>query len=200
MSEQRLQIDENTRFYSWDIITYLSEAQFLCVLKERFSSWAYIYHDKDGNEPHWHIVGSCVNKVSFKRLLKDFDSCGKENTRLIPITKEDLRERYEYLDHRDEPSKYQYDAKDIRHHDQHYWQIVCKDIVSDRTANDEFLDDLLSEQMSIEQMGRKYGRDFMKNYKSYLDYRYSVLYERAKAYYGMNPKDELSSDDDLLTR
>lgn len=175
-----IQIDANTRFYSWDIVTYLSEAQFLCVLKERFSSWAYIYHDKDGNEPHWHIVGSCTNKVSFKRLLKDFESCGNENTRLIPITKEDLRERYEYLDHRNETSKYHYPSAAIKHHEEHYWQVVCKDIILDRTANDEFIEDLLSETISIEQMGRKYGRDFMKNYKAYWDYRECVRTERSK--------------------
>lgn len=175
------------RFYSWDIITYLNEKEFVPILCEHFTSWAYIYHDKDvkedgtPKEPHYHIVGSKRNKSSFTAMLRLFDK-GTQNTRFIGIKGQDeIKERYLYLDHRFEPDKHKYNASDIIEHDSYYWVKVTKDITVTRSSNDEFIDDLMDEDISIEEMGRKYGRDFMRYTKSYLEYRRYVEIERSES-------------------
>lgn len=173
------------RFYSWDIITYLNESEFVPILCEHFSAWAYIYHDKDKKEdgtpkePHYHIVGSKRNKASFNSMQRLF-SVGTQNTRFIGIKgQEEIKERYLYLDHRYEEGKHRYDARDIVEHDSYYWTKVTKDIAVTRSSNDEFLDDLLDAEMSLEEMGRKYGRDFMRYARAYVDFRNMVLDENA---------------------
>lgn len=177
---------KETRYYSWDIITYLSEEEFVPILCEHFASWAYIYHDKDvkedgtPKEPHFHIVGSKRNKSSFTAMLRLFDK-GTQNTRFIGIKGQDeIKERYLYLDHRYEDGKYKYNASDIIVHDSYYWVKVTKDITVTRSSNDEFTDDLLAPDMLIEDMGRKYGRDFMKNVRNYLTFRDIVRFERGE--------------------
>lgn len=161
----------------WDIITYLQESEFQYALSKA-THWAYIYHDCDVNdngelkEPHWHILLNFDNARSGNAVLKDF--VGYQNTRAYNMDETSPIERYEYLTHLNDPDKYQYSSSRIVCDNPVYWEHFLPS-VRDRTQAD-FIEDLLQdEELDIVYMARKYGRDFIKNYKSYMEFRNEVI-------------------------
>lgn len=52
---------DNTARYSWSLVTYAQPNEFERLLKSA-KHWAWIYHDKDDKEPHYHIYVSFATK------------------------------------------------------------------------------------------------------------------------------------------
>ena len=74
-------------------------------------------HDKDINptgdakKPHWHVILSYAGPTAFnvvERIASDLNAP-------IPQAVESVAGYYNYLTHKDNPEKAQYDAKDIKH-------------------------------------------------------------------------------------
>lgn len=161
---------------NWFIETYLSPAEFHYAL-DKMSHWAYIYHDRDYKddgtlkEPHYHIVARYSNFRTGFAVLKDF--VGNQNSFCEKC--KSLQASYDYLTHKNEPDKTLYDDIEIVHHNPVYWESFIPS-VRDRTSLD-LVEDLLSESaLDLREMAKKYGRDFIKNYKAYLDFRETVKY------------------------
>lgn len=153
----------------WFVETYLHEDEFKYALSKA-THWAYIYHDMDDCEPHYHILLHYDNARSGNAVLRDF--VGNQNSfiekSVSPIAS------YEYLTHKNDPDKYQYCDSCIVSHNPVYWEHFLPD-VRDRTQLD-FLEDLLStKELDIVLMAKRYGRDFIKNYKAYMDFRHEVF-------------------------
>ena len=72
-------------------------------------------HDKDINpdrtpkKPHWHVMFMYAGPKSQQQVS---DLCGKIGA-ILPIPIQDARSMARYFVHKDNPSKYQYDEKDI---------------------------------------------------------------------------------------
>lgn len=73
-------------------------------------------HDKDVNEsdnspkkPHWHIVMTFDNKKSFNQVKELTDKLNSP----IPKIVRDLKNMVQYLWHRNNPEKYQYDKSEV---------------------------------------------------------------------------------------
>ena len=158
----------------WFLESYNSPSDFDYGLSKA-SHWAYIYHDcdlyDDGSlvAPHYHILLHYDNARSGLAVLRDF--VGKQNTFVqradSPVA------CYEYLTHKNDLDKMQYPDSRIVSHNPVYWEHSLPS-VRDRTQAD-FIEDLLSDdELDLVYMARKYGRDFIKNYRSYLDFRYEV--------------------------
>jgi hypothetical protein len=75
-------------------------------------------HDKDleankeaNKKPHWHVILCYSGPQTFNAVKTITDKLNSPN----PIPLDNVRGNYHYLIHKDNPEKYQYDAKDIRH-------------------------------------------------------------------------------------
>lgn len=183
------------RAYTWGIVTYATESEFSPLLQAS-KHWAYATHDKDfivddtgeikPKETHTHIIVTFEQFKSFKQVRELVQS--EQNTLAQPITNKDrngadsVRGLFKYLIHEDEDPtiKYIYDKAHRHTDDDAYWERRIGKELEDLSDKDSFFEDLTSEDFSVAYMGRKYGRDFMKNYGRYLEYRRAVERERAE--------------------
>lgn len=84
------------------------------------AEWAWILHDKDkdkdGNpkKPHWHILAGWENHFptwrDFKRMCKEVGAVAVSSEKCLV---HDCAGMEEYMDHHEEPEKYQYSPDDI---------------------------------------------------------------------------------------
>lgn len=157
------------RFYSFRIITYAKEEDFQNLLKYG-TKWEYILHDKDKKEdgtptePHWHINIILREWKSIKgvcNLIK-----GGQNSLAIPMN--DKKEAHEYLTHKNDPDKFQYEENLIKSSEKKLW----KETESKSDENERFITTIENQTMTLREKAIKLGRDYMKNhfkYKSFIN-------------------------------
>lgn len=182
----------NARAYTWFCVTYAKPKEYQALLNKA-KHWAYAHHDQDfiieddGNmkpkEPHTHIIVTFEQKQSFEQIRALVES--EQNTLAQPCNTKDgqgrecVRGMFKYLIHEGEDPniKYIYDKSRRKTDDDAYWQKRIGEDLQSLCVGDDFLDDLISQDFSVLAMGKKYGRDFMKNYARYVDYRNACLWE-----------------------
>ena len=81
---------------------------------------------------------------------------------------------FEYLVHKNDPDKIQYQLSDVVTDDLPFWQTL----VSSKPDNGEFVVDLAN--LSPLEMAVKYGRDYIKNYSKYADFKRLFLSEKVR--------------------
>lgn len=164
------------RHYTHSIVSYANIDEIRRLLNQA-KAWAYIKHDKDsGRDVHYHVIATFKTEKSFKWVREQVIS--SQNT-FSEAVKGEISDVLDYFIHKGCEDKYQYSSADIVYSDKDYWERRtgnCDTAQEDK--NEAFVDDLLSVNFSAEKMGRKYGRDFIKNFKSYLYFRNVCLHER----------------------
>lgn len=111
------------RYYSFRIITYAKEEEFQELLKYG-TKWEYIFHNKDvkedgtPKEPHWHINIILREWKTVKGVCNLIE--GNQNSLAIPMN--DKRDAHEYLTHKNNPDKFQYDEKLIKSSEKKLWK------------------------------------------------------------------------------
>lgn len=170
--------NDKARFYTHCVVSYASLDE-LKPLLEQCKHYAFICHDKveEDNSPgiHYHILCTFAREKSFAWVRKQVVS--EQNT-FTKLVEDSVDAVLCYFTHEKEPHKGQYDKSKIVFDDEEYWRKRCKDGESEENKNDVFIDDLCSDNFSVERMGRLYGRDFLKNIKSYMFAREIILAER----------------------
>ena len=166
------------RHYTHSIVSYATIEEIRRLLGQA-KAWAYIKHDKDeGKAEHYHIIATFQQEKTFRWVRSQVVST--QNTFTEPIHGE-VGDVIDYFTHKGIMEKYQYSEADIVYSNKEYWERRignCDNTQEDK--NEAFMDDLLSSSFSVEAMGRKYGRDFIKNFKSYKAFRDYALWERSK--------------------
>lgn len=154
------------RFYTHSIVTYNS-LDCCFELFNQAKHFAYIIHDRDKTDEHIHILATFSREKSFTAVRKMV--IGEQNT----FTQEcrDVESLLDYFLHDNEPDKERYSPESIYYDDEVYWKKRVNDGEVNVDKNDMFVDDLMSPEMTVNFMARKYGRDFIKNYRSYLEFR-----------------------------
>ncbi len=159
------------RYYSFFLMTYNTKEEEIQPLLDKAFKWAWIRHDKDNTPEHLHII--CTFKqnkseASVKRLI-----LGEQNTFAEPL--KDKYKAFQYLTHENEDeTKAAYEESEIHTNDMSYFQKGLNKAV----GNEEFITDLLNPEMTDFERGCKYGRDYMKNIKSYQHFVRLVRFER----------------------
>lgn len=148
------------RSRQWSLVTYASVVEFAPLLNQCEHS-AYIYHDKDGVEPHYHIL--CVFKNP--RALKGIQDTIKsdQNTLGEPV-KSSLEEMYKYLTHERETDKVLYPKESVVCDSVSFWETLTAE---EGAITDSLIDDIL-QGLPLRLLARRYGRDYMRNYKAYI--------------------------------
>lgn len=168
----------------WLLVSYAAEDEFKVIFKD-CEEWAYIYHNADNATPHFHIYVKFKNARYLDGIRKQINSV--QNT-LGEIAKSTNTDIINYFMHKGIPDKHPYKFDDIRFSDN------FKNSSNKVNDNEEFINDLLSD-MSLRAMGIKYGRDFMKNYKSYYEFAKDLKREELfGSSYGSNQLSEVYFD------
>lgn len=173
---------ENTknsaRYYTHVIVSYAKIEELLPLL-EQAKHFAWIYHDKVEEDnspgPHYHILATFERAKSFQWVRKQVVS--EQNT-FTELLEGDIDDVLTYFTHEKETHKGQYTKNEIVYDDEEYWTKRRKDGDNEENKNDVFINDLCSDNFSVERMARLYGRDFLKNLKSYVYARQVILAER----------------------
>lgn len=174
----------NVRAYSWSLITYATSNevhQFILEHLDIIKYYAYIVHDNDikddgtPKEKHIHLLlvfnysiqlGAIINKMRFE--------C---NTMGEPMR--DKVSAYNYLTHKDNCDKYQYNELDIITNNKEYFLSTTTRIKKE-DENFKYLELIedLCKGYTFRDMIIKYGRDFIIHYKQYQEMAYFVLNEK----------------------
>lgn len=179
--------------------TYATEDEFkkaLLCKKEFIVNLAYIVHDKDeGRDPHIHAVITLTESMQLKRICGWLKNCKDFKGSIANTFAEELlsaEAMVTYLTHDGQEGKHQYldteikvleGIQDARGHLKGKLDKAreSKERKEARKAESEednvaFLDDLIARKPHRE-MARKYGRDYMKNYKQYRQFAWEVEIE-----------------------
>lgn len=176
---------KNERYYNWSLITYASPDEFQLLL-EKCTHYAYIYHDKDDNENHYHVICVFQNQRTLSAIKRDINST--QNTLGQKVNS--LSDMFHYLTHDEEEGKEIYPIENVVCDDLYYWTHL--DNVKDDSADiEQMIDDIIN-GVHYRILARKYGRDYVKNhvvYESFAErvYRQEVLgeifnYQRLKEF------------------
>ena len=160
--------------YSYSLVSYAKPEEFTRLLKIA-KHWAWILHNRDNGEPHYHIYVSFATKKSPKQILDIINS--EENTfwEEMKGTPQDL---LTYFTHEKEVAKAQYEFSEIQFDDEKYWS-KGSEVENKENENQEFLEHLLK-KTSRREMAKKYGRDYMKNYRAYEEFARMLEYEELR--------------------
>lgn len=156
------------RFYSFSIVTYHTDIDIITSFCKNCTRYAFIFHDKDANKsPHFHLLCTFRQNLSFKSVADLFPDVALDGSRRNTFV-EQLHDKYgafRYLTHKDNPEKFQYAESSIISNNLDYYIPDTK--VSD---NEAFLDKLLSPYVSYRQLAVEFGKDFIRNHKTYLSF------------------------------
>lgn len=164
---------EKTR--DWSFMSYASREE-LQPLLDAAEHWALVRHDKDEATPHWHILVHMSTTRASAGLIKLVDSDQNTFAQRLRTTRKDA---YDYLDHHKEDGKAQYDSAEIESDDKGWWESQKTRKEQESAAEDEceqMIDDIIN-RVSMRQMARKYGKDFIKNHRAYRDFAFKVYSE-----------------------
>ena len=182
---------KQSRFYSWGYIAYGDESNIARFCREQGRNWAYVLHDKDlkedgtTKEPHYHVVITFEQQKSFASAVRIAKEYLEGNVMAEAIA--DLGGALLYLTHETDSAiadgKYQYDREIVRYSSKDFYTKYVKG--EEVSENEQFVEDLLCHErdFSVIKMAKRYGRDFIKNVRSYMDFRLMALAELS----GINP-------------
>lgn len=100
----------NTKHYNYEFIIYdnLDISRFINICYDNNYKYAYIYHDKDNNKPHYHFQIYFTSQRYISSISKEFNI--PDN--LITIIK-DKKKAIQYLIHLNDDEKYHYSFDEI---------------------------------------------------------------------------------------
>lgn len=169
---------EGTRYRSYSVQLYCDPNRWEQALSHA-EHYAYILHDKDTSAKHYHLLLRFQNARTPSSLRKLFDLDGlTEDTTINLQILEEKNAAFAYLTHSTpkaiEEGKYQYDPSAVVCDDVTYWRDTKE------AGEEDFLEDLLNPDYSARNMAVKYGRDYIRNYRRYEDFRAVVIADEAR--------------------
>ena len=147
------------RKYSFKVVSYANWEELQNLLGNAYH-WACILHDRDETDPHYHILVSFKQNKSFEVVRSMVVS--EQNTLVQELT--DWAGDFEYLTHKNAPDKFQYMDDEVLSNDLDFWKRKAGECDK---GEDDFVNDLLTGVLLYREMAVKYGRDYIRNFRSY---------------------------------
>lgn len=158
---------KNEKYYNWSLITYASPDEFQPLL-DKCTHSAYIYHDKDDNENHYHVICVFQSQRTLSAIKRDINST--QNTLGQKVNS--LSDMFHYLTHDEVDGKELYPIENVVCDDLYYWTHL--DNVKDDSADiEQMIDDIIN-GVQYRILARKYGRDYVKNHVVYESFAENV--------------------------
>lgn len=156
--------DIDKRYYWFFCRSYEPPEKFNAIFDD-CKNYAYIYHDKDGNEPHYHYLFQLKSNCTFRSFLCRYDVKMHAEICFSPLGS------FEYLIHKNNPEKYQYLLENITA--LHFNKFLSLSLSGNDSAKNLRTMDLLQDIINntpLDEMVYKYGRDYVLNYNKYHDF------------------------------
>ena len=171
---------------------------------DNIRAWAYIYHDKFSpaelentssgrKEPHYHIILRLYRPFTHSAVKRWF-ACLNDNGELINthvVNCSDVGAYFEYLIHKYDPDKFQYDANERKCSNPADFitdDAICQDNLTDA------LEDILN-GVPTYAIVKKYGRDFIVHSRTLFEIADRVRVENSErtslSYRQINSMEEL---------
>lgn len=176
------------RTRKFSCITYLSELQLKLKLLEHSNQircYAYAYHDKDTKEdgtlkePHFHLIIITWNTCTCSSVRRWFSGYIDANGLDITTTAQkcsDPLAQYDYLTHNTPEAKamgkYQYDKSIVQTNDKDGYFNASEQSEYD---NITLAAEMLLKGVSVQDCGKRFGRDFILHYGTIRKYVNDVL-------------------------
>lgn len=160
------------QFRWFSLVTYNSIERDVEIIQSKgvqVRSYALIRHDKDGGEPHNHVLIRTVNSKTLKNI-KSWHTIDGQNVLIESI--KDKESMYDYLTHKNDKDKHQYEDSEIIDGG------LLEDIQKNNLDSTYDILEMLIEGKSLKEIARIYGRDFVYNYHNYRE-----LYRDIVGYY-----------------
>lgn len=183
---------EKVRFMSLQL--YCSPERWSDVLATA-ERYIYIYHDKDNSAPHYHLILKFTNPRFRSAIEKLFNLEGLTQDTTINFQKvRNLASAVAYLTH-DTPearkeNKYHYSTSELVSNDLGYFLSTANSCCSSSLTNMDFVDDICS-NLGYRALAEKYGRDYIKNYRTYSAFAEEVKKEDARALKEFQKKEDI---------
>lgn len=184
--EMKSQDVSKNRYYTHAVVSYASLSE-LQPLIDTAKHYAYILHDRDEHRaPHYHLLITFSLQRSYESVRSLVVS--DQNT-FTQAVKTNVGNIFHYFVHATDSAiaygKAPYDESEVVIDDESYWKkralsegASWKDEKGKTEINKLFIDDLIDNKLTRKELGIKYGRDFIKNFRSYEQYRQAVYEEQ----------------------
>lgn len=166
MERNRIGKEGKARFFA--IVSYLSADKIAEIMQRKGTSvraWALIDHDRDEKEPHRHLVIRTNTSWTASQIQKWFMGVlefGVAPNTFVEVV-HDRTAICEYLTHENEDGKFKYEQSDIVDHG------LCDILPSADCADDTFeIVEKMVQGVSVRELVRLYGRDFVYHYGNYV--------------------------------
>ena len=179
MSKNKSKLSDRGQFFTVVFYCQLDELKRAIARAEQY---AFIFHDKDEEDYHYHLLLRYTYQRTVSAVMRDFVSYSNVFVEVL----RDIQGSLDYLTHANDPEKYQYSTERIIYSEFGYWDRLFfgqKNKKADEM--EEFVDDLIlyaRDKISNREMAIKYGRDFIRNRCSY--YEFGVLVHNDSKKYG----------------
>lgn len=199
-------MSNNCELYrNFDVLTYLTESQLKLILEAKLSQiyrYAYIFHDKDNSEPHWHLFLVLKSAKSINSIRSWFD--GFIDSKGLPINTRVRVESYplraiRYLIHLDDEDKFRYDIGEVRCYHLDYEREISKRYVPN-VKGDSLSSAVLflyhngMSSRSILYCIESFGRDFILAYKNIKSLVQDLGFYDAPVQRALEPEEYLDFD------
>lgn len=150
-----------------DLVTYLRSNE------DTYTYWVFILHDKDVNElgelerEHYHLVIKCNNVMAKKTVINDIAKTLLVNVNCIscrPVI--NMVKSVEYLVHKNDDLKYQYDLLDLYSNDNNETLNIIIEGKSQYDIDIDNLINLVNKSRSLTQVYTCIGLSKARTYRS----------------------------------
>lgn len=168
--------NDNERYYKYFIRTYYTINDCLALMthlreNNNLLHFALIEHNKE-ETTHVHMLLTFKQAISPQNIYKKLNlisNLDNQNTEFeLP---NDFGACFEYLTHKNNIDKYQYEEERIYSDNIVFFKNSAKQ--NQYKSNQEFIDDLLT--LDYLSMALKYGRDYIRNFTSYNNFKGIIL-------------------------
>lgn len=159
---------------------------FVSFLNNSGFRYYYIVHDNDVDEhgetirPHIHLVLTGLKRWRVKQLLNDLADALITNVENIQIEEvKNITASIQYLIHKNDTSKYQYDYLKIQTNDSdNLVPILNETILTDKVTTDRLIDLILKERIEKLELIKAIGIGSYQHYKSVIKDLYDIRYSK----------------------
>lgn len=171
-----------SRIRSFSLVCYLeTELEVMNALNSinDLQKFAYIHHDKDDSQPHFHVALVTANGHTLKAISKYFiNKTNAVNCFIEPLVSP--KGIYTYMTHEEEEDKYKYNVNDIISNDSTFF--ATAEYINDISV--DIINAMLS-GMPYRQLVTYFGKHFVYNCKNFEYIVNRIIAQEGKAVKGI---------------
>ena len=168
----------DTRKRNW-FLTINQEASCFYELKailvnngSTFNHYAYIMHDKDNEEqPHYHICLEYKNARTFTQVKAMFEGAHVEEMEYKNMS-------YQYLIHKNDPDKYQYQIDNVMTLEKDYYTLMLNNNEYDKLDTTTLIEAINSGIHTYTELILKFGLNQVNMYHNLINKLFNEQFER----------------------